>query len=84
MESELKEMLASLDRTGYCQWMKTEGVPIVEGFSVEDVRGLELSARKRRASSRLDLAVGYIPSGCTRRPRRKLTEFISRSRKVAR
>ena len=37
MESELKEMLASLERTGYCQWMKSEGVPIVEGFSVEDV-----------------------------------------------
>ena len=30
MESELKEMLASLERTGYCQWMKREGVPIVE------------------------------------------------------
>jgi len=42
MESELKEMLASLDRTGYCQWMKSEGVPIVEGFSVEDVRELKL------------------------------------------
>jgi hypothetical protein len=26
MESELKEMLASLERTGYCQWMKNEGV----------------------------------------------------------
>jgi len=34
MESELKEMLASLERTGYCQWMKREGVPIVEGFSI--------------------------------------------------
>jgi hypothetical protein len=32
MESELKEMLASLERTGYCQWMKSEGVPIAEGF----------------------------------------------------
>ena len=29
MESELKEMLASLERTGYCQWMKSEEVPIV-------------------------------------------------------
>ena len=43
MESELKEMLASLDRTGYCQWMKREGVPISEGFSVEDVRKLKLA-----------------------------------------
>ena len=43
MESELKEMLASLDRTGYCQWMNREGVPISEGFSVEDVRELKLA-----------------------------------------
>jgi oxalate decarboxylase/phosphoglucose isomerase-like protein (cupin superfamily) len=47
MESELKEMLASLERTGYCQWMKSEGVPIVEGFSVEDVRELKLSPWRR-------------------------------------
>ena len=47
MESELKEMLASLDRTGYCQWMKSEGVPIVEGFSVEDVRELKLAPWRR-------------------------------------
>jgi hypothetical protein len=43
MESELKEMLASLDRTGYCQWMKSEGVPIIEGFGLEDVRELPLA-----------------------------------------
>jgi len=43
MESELKEMLASLDRTGYCQWMQGEGVPITEGFNVEDVRELKLA-----------------------------------------
>ena len=47
MESELKEMLASLERTGYCQWMKSEGVPIVEGFSVEDVREWNLSPWRR-------------------------------------
>ncbi len=47
MESELKEMLASLDRTGYCRWMKSEGVPIAEGFSVDDVRELNLRPWQR-------------------------------------
>ena len=47
MESELKEMLASLDHTGYCRWMKSEGIPIIEGFSVEDVRELKLADWQR-------------------------------------
>ncbi len=42
MESELKEMSASLERAGCCQWIESEGVPIVEGFAVDDVRELKL------------------------------------------
>jgi hypothetical protein len=51
MESELKEMLASLERTGYWQWMRSEGVPVVEGFSVEDVRELKLAPWRRLGGS---------------------------------
>ncbi len=47
MESELKVMLASLERTGCCQWIKSEGVPIVEGFAVDDVREQKLEPERR-------------------------------------
>jgi hypothetical protein len=74
MESELKEMLASLDRTGYCQWMKSEGVPIVDGFSVEDIRELKLGLWRRMGGSgafvhlygmegQTGMYVAEIPSG---------------------
>jgi len=85
MESELKEMLASLERTGYCQWMKTEGVPIVEGFSIEDVRELKLSPWRRMGGSgafvhlygmegQTGMYVAEIPPGGALNPERHLYE----------
>jgi mannose-6-phosphate isomerase-like protein (cupin superfamily) len=85
MESELKEMLASLERTGYCQWMKTEGVPIVEGFSIKDVRELKLSPWRRMGGSgafvhlygmegQTGMYVAEIPPGGALNPERHLYE----------
>jgi len=85
MESELKEMLASLERTGYCQWMKTEGVPMVEGFSIEDVRELKLSPWRRMGGSgafvhlygmegQTGMYVAEIPPGGALNPERHLYE----------
>jgi hypothetical protein len=85
MESELKEMLASLDRTGYCQWMKSEGVPIVEGFSVEDIRELKLGLWRRMGGSgafvhlygmegQTGMYVAEIPSGGALNPEHHLYE----------
>src|SRR5688500_17259783 len=47
MSKEFQDMMASLKGTGYYQWMQREGVPVVEGFSVEDVRELELEPWRR-------------------------------------
>jgi oxalate decarboxylase/phosphoglucose isomerase-like protein (cupin superfamily) len=85
MESELKEMLASLQRTGYCRWMKSEGVPIVEGFSVEDVRELKLGPWQRMGGSgafvhlygmegQTGMYVAEIPPGGALNPERHLYE----------
>ena len=85
MESELKEMLASLDRTGYCQWMKSEGVPIVEGFSVADIRELKLGLWRRMGGSgafvhlygmegQTGMYVAEIPPGGALNPERHLYE----------
>src|SRR5215475_1429227 len=85
MELELKEMLASLERTGYCQWMKSESVPIAEGFSVEDVRELKLSPWQRLGSNgafvhlygmegQTGMYVAEIPPGGALNPERHLYE----------
>jgi len=85
MESELKEMLASLERTGYCQWMKGEGVPIAEGFSVENVCELKLSPWRRLGGSgafvhlygmegQTGMYVAEIPPGGALNPERHLYE----------
>lgn len=44
---ELKELMASLEKTGYQRWMRGEGIPVVEGFGVEDVREMKLGAWRR-------------------------------------
>jgi oxalate decarboxylase/phosphoglucose isomerase-like protein (cupin superfamily) len=85
MESELKEMLGSLARTGYCQWMKSEGVPVIEGFSIEDVRELKLSSWPRMGGSgafvhlygmegQTGMYVAEIPPGGALNPERHLYE----------
>jgi len=85
MESELKEMLASLDRTGYCQWMKSEGVPIIEGFGLEDVRELPLAPWRRMGGSgafvhlygmegQTGMYVAEIPPGGALHPERHMYE----------
>src|SRR3972149_5206122 len=45
--NELKELMASLEKTAYQRWIKGEGVPVVEGFGVEDVREMELGVWRR-------------------------------------
>jgi oxalate decarboxylase/phosphoglucose isomerase-like protein (cupin superfamily) len=40
--SEFKQLMKSFEATSYWKWLEKEGVPIVEGYGVEDVRELEL------------------------------------------
>jgi hypothetical protein len=47
MTKEFQDSMASLQGTGYYRWMQSEGIPVVEGFSVEDVRALELGPWRR-------------------------------------
>ena len=47
MTKEFQDSMASLQGTGYYRWMQSEGIPVVEGFSVEDVRAIELGPWRR-------------------------------------
>ncbi len=42
-DPRMSALMAAFDKTAYVKWMKREGIPIVEGFGVEDVRTIELA-----------------------------------------
>ncbi len=44
---ELKQLMTSLENTAYQRWLKGEGIPVVEGFGVEDVREMRMGAWRR-------------------------------------
>lgn len=45
--SEMNDLMLALQKTPYHQWMEGQGVPIVEGYGVEDVRQLRLAPWRR-------------------------------------
>lgn len=40
--NEFEKLVKSFESTGYWQWLRNEGIPVVIGHGVEDVRELEL------------------------------------------
>ncbi len=42
--SEFDVLMESMERTAYNKWMRTEGIPVVNGYGIEDVRDLELAS----------------------------------------
>ncbi|MGH7832067.1 MAG: cupin domain-containing protein [Candidatus Binatia bacterium] len=45
--ADFDALLRSLQQTGYHQWMKNEGIPVVVGHGLEDVREIELVPWRR-------------------------------------
>src|SRR5258706_6671099 len=43
----VKDLMAAFQKTAYFQWMNRQGIPIVDGYGVEDVRELKLAPWKR-------------------------------------
>ena len=41
--NEFKDIVAALQNSAYHQWVKSEGLPMVEGYGIEDVREVKLS-----------------------------------------
>ncbi|HWP60766.1 MAG TPA: hypothetical protein VNL14_22925 [Candidatus Acidoferrales bacterium] len=45
--TDFDALLKSLQRTAYHQWMKSEGIPVVAGHGLEDVREIKLAPWRR-------------------------------------
>ena len=43
LEMLIKELTGSFELSTYAKWMKAEGIPVFEGYGLEDVRDLKLS-----------------------------------------
>lgn len=44
---KMKAMMQSLQKTPYHRWMQSEGLPVIEGHGLEDVRDVELKPWRR-------------------------------------
>jgi oxalate decarboxylase/phosphoglucose isomerase-like protein (cupin superfamily) len=43
LDERVKDLMAAFQKTAYFRWMKKQGIPIVEGYGLEDVRDVELA-----------------------------------------
>ena len=51
VEAETKNLQAALEKTTYVRWLRRQGVPVVEGYGIEDVRDLQLAPWSRIGGS---------------------------------
>ncbi len=47
VEAQVKTLQAALEKTTYVRWLRREGIPVIEGYGIEDVRDLELTPWSR-------------------------------------
>ena len=75
--SEFDDLMASLERIPYSKWMHSEGIPVVQGYGVEDVDDLEPIDAFARQS-----LFPTVPSGLTSfsAPCHRATDFPPCSR----
>jgi oxalate decarboxylase/phosphoglucose isomerase-like protein (cupin superfamily) len=85
--NEFAQLMAALRNTPYHKWMEAEGIPVVVGHGVEDVRDLKLGRWSRTGGNgcfihlygmegSTGMYVGEIPSGSALIPERHIYEEV--------
>ncbi|MFQ5851571.1 MAG: cupin domain-containing protein [Candidatus Binatia bacterium] len=85
--NEMKDLMVALQKTAYHQWMKSEGVPVVEGYGIEDLRQVYLAPWRRMGGKGAfiqlngmegvtGMYVAEIPPGRALEPERHLYEEV--------
>jgi len=86
-DKQMEKLLAAFHKTPYYKWMDSEGLPVVEGHGVEDIRELKLApwARTGGKGSFVQLYgmegvtgvyIAEIPPGGALKPERHLYEEV--------
>ncbi|MBI4525190.1 MAG: cupin domain-containing protein [Deltaproteobacteria bacterium] len=84
---EMADLMAALQKTPYHHWMKAEGVPVAEGYGIEDVRELQLAPWPRMGGrgsfihlygmeGLTGMYVAEIPPGDALKPEKHLYEEV--------
>jgi oxalate decarboxylase/phosphoglucose isomerase-like protein (cupin superfamily) len=86
-ENRMRNLIPALEKTPYGKWLKREGLPVFEGYGLEDVRELELAPWGRLGGKGAFIQlygmegftgvyVAEIPAGGTLEPERHLYEEV--------
>lgn len=86
-DERVRDLMAAFDKTTYFQWMKRQGIPIIEGYGLEDVRDVPLAPWARTGGKAAfvnlygmegvtGMYVGEIPAGGALEPEKHFYEEV--------
>jgi oxalate decarboxylase/phosphoglucose isomerase-like protein (cupin superfamily) len=86
-DERVKDLMAAFEKTAYFQWMKKQGIPMVEGYGLEDVREVALAPWARTGGKAAfvnlygmegvtGMYVEEIPAGGALQPEKHLYEEV--------
>ena len=86
-DERIRDLMAAFDKTAYFQWMKRQGIPIIEGYGLEDVRDVALAPWAQTGGKAAfvnlygmegvtGMYVGEIPAGGALEPEKHLYEEV--------
>ena len=86
-DDRVRDLMTAFEKTAYFQWMKRQGIPIVEGYGLEDVRDVSLAPWARTGGKAAfvnlygmegvtGMFVGEIPAGGALEPEKHFYEEV--------
>lgn len=86
-DDRVRDLMTAFEKTAYFQWMKRQGIPIVEGYGLEDVRDVSLAPWARTGGKAAfvnlygmegvtGMFVGEIPAGGALEPEKHFYEKV--------
>jgi mannose-6-phosphate isomerase-like protein (cupin superfamily) len=87
LDEQVKNLMAAFQKTAYFQWMKRQGIPIVDGYGLADVREVQLAPWTRTGGKAAfvnlygmegvtGMYVAEIPSGSALEPEKHFYEKV--------
>ena len=86
-DDRVKDLMAAFEKTAYFRWMRRQGIPVVDGYGVEDVRELKLAPWSHTGGNAAfinlygmegvtGMYVGEIPAGGALQPEKHFYEEV--------
>jgi oxalate decarboxylase/phosphoglucose isomerase-like protein (cupin superfamily) len=83
----VKDLMAAFEKTAYFQWMRRQGIPVVDGYGVEDVRNIAMKPWEKIGGSAsfinlygmegvTGMYVAEIPPGGALKPEKLFYEMV--------